>query len=417
MSKKPLFLLLILFAVQAYAQDKIKSYVQQHKTDIRTVSPDSLNFSDLEVIGNAIGDSRIVMLGEQDHGDAPAFLAKTRLIKYLHEKKGFNVLAFESDFLSLNEGWEKLDKNKAAISNFLVGNIFTIWTKAQQCDDLFNNYVPATYQTNNPLIMTGFDCQLHGRYSAQNLKKIVDSFLRSQDLPFTKTEAYRSTFLPFVDSTMISKNVASHAEFTRQLELIINKIEEKDSTSMEMMVLKSLYAQSNAGILYIKRKSGYLDFRDNQMAENLKWLAQKKYPNEKIIVWAHNMHVLKNPQLIKGLQGIKKTMGEVFTEDKTLEESTYILGFASKQGTAGRLSSTQKHYTVDRPNRNGFETWMPENTSLAFVDFKKYRLENPSSKEYFEMKGKSHQSSSAIWTNVFDGVFYIRDMYPTDQLN
>jgi len=216
---------------------------------------------------------------------------------------------------------------------------------------------------------------------------------------------------------MISKNITMHLEFTKQLELMINKIAKKDSTSLELMMLKSLYAQSSAGILYLKRKVGYLDFRDRQMAENLKWLVQKKYPNEKIIVWAHNLHILKNPELIKGLQGISKTMGEAFTEDKSLEKSTYILGFASKQGTAGRLSTTQKHYTVDRPNRNGFETWMPENANFAFVDFKKYKLENSNPKEYFEMKGKSHQSSSAIWTDVFDGVFYIRDMYPTDKLN
>ena len=81
-----------------FSQNKLKEFVQSNTMPVLAISPDSTDFSDLEGIGDAIGNSRIVMLGEQDHGDAPSFLAKTRLIQFLHEKKGFNVIAFESDF-------------------------------------------------------------------------------------------------------------------------------------------------------------------------------------------------------------------------------------------------------------------------------------------------------------------------------
>ena len=122
---KRLFLLtLIISSFQAYGQNKIKDFVEKNTNIIKTIEPDSLNFADLEVFGEAIGDSRIVMLGEQDHGDAPTFLAKTRLIKYLHEKKGFNVLAFEEDYFALNEGWDRLEKQKIKIDTFLRKNIF-----------------------------------------------------------------------------------------------------------------------------------------------------------------------------------------------------------------------------------------------------------------------------------------------------
>ena len=109
---KLLTLFLIFATTVIFGQQKIKEYVLHNSIRISSISPDSTNYDDLSAIGNSIGNAQIVMLGEQDHGDASTFLAKTRLIKYLHEKKGFNVLAFESDFFGLNYGWNDLNKSK-----------------------------------------------------------------------------------------------------------------------------------------------------------------------------------------------------------------------------------------------------------------------------------------------------------------
>ena len=99
-------------AFQLPAQRLIKEYVINNTKQVLTIEPDVTDYSDLESFGNAIGNAKIVMLGEQSHGDAATFSAKSRLVKYLHEKKGFNVLAFESDFWGLTEGWEKTAKIK-----------------------------------------------------------------------------------------------------------------------------------------------------------------------------------------------------------------------------------------------------------------------------------------------------------------
>lgn len=92
-----LFILFIVAFTQA--QPSIKDYVKENTVKITNISPYTDDYSELEAIGTAIGDAKIVMLGEQDHGDAPTFLAKSKIIQYLHEEKGFNVMAFESDFL------------------------------------------------------------------------------------------------------------------------------------------------------------------------------------------------------------------------------------------------------------------------------------------------------------------------------
>src|SRR4029078_13189642 len=97
---------LIILCKPCFTQSAMKTYVGTNVRQIASIDPDQQDYTDLKVIGDAIGDARIVMLGEQDHGDAPTFLAKTRLIKYLHEKKAFSVLAFESDFFAVNYSWQ-----------------------------------------------------------------------------------------------------------------------------------------------------------------------------------------------------------------------------------------------------------------------------------------------------------------------
>lgn len=416
MNKSFLFLFLILTTFQTYGQKKIKDFVERNINAIRTIDPDSLDFSDLEVFGKAIGDSRIVMLGEQDHGDAPTFLAKTRLIKYLHEQKGFNVLAFESDFFALNEGWDKLEKQKDKIDNFLRQNIFSIWTNCKQCDNLFYNYIPQSFAGKNPLTITGFDSQVHGQYS-NTFRTFIDEFLKAKDISFVNTKSYQTSFLPFIDSTRISKDLTKHRLFINQIDTIFNQLPKSLAGNFEFLLLHNLQESCKSGISFLTKGKDYMEIRDRQMAENLKWLVNNKFPNQKIIVWAHSEHVLKNKNLIKPVFSNENwtNMGHFFTRDSLLNAQTYILGFSSKLGTAGRITNP-KTYHVSSIKKNSFESWIADSTQFAFIDFKKYRGLNPKPMEYFNMKGKHHSYNEAVWTEVFDGIFYIRDMYPCEKI-
>ncbi len=56
--------------------------------------PPDDDFTGLIPIGKAIGDARMVLLGEAMHGDGAAFLAKTRRIKFRHQRKRFDVIVW-----------------------------------------------------------------------------------------------------------------------------------------------------------------------------------------------------------------------------------------------------------------------------------------------------------------------------------
>ncbi|HJY12493.1 MAG TPA: erythromycin esterase family protein, partial [Flavobacterium sp.] len=283
----------------ACVKKDIKQFVTEERVDIQTISPDSTDYSELQAIGKAIGDSRVVMLGEQDHGDSPAFLAKTRLVKYLHEQKGFNVLAFESDFFALNEGWDRLEKQKSKIDPFLSSNIFSMWSKCNSCDDLLYHYVPKTYRDKNPLIISGFDNQVHGRYSKTNLKTFIDNYLKEKRINYANTKKYKIDFLSFIDSITYNKNLQKQLKFKEALQQISNELSAGDPKAFETMLLKSLMALTESEISFLSKKSDDSEIRDKQMAENLKWLLKYKFQKEKIIVWAHNAHIIKHPELIK----------------------------------------------------------------------------------------------------------------------
>ncbi len=74
------------------------AWLKRNASPIRTVNPADEDWTDLEPIGRAIGDARIVMLGEGSHGDGTTCLFKSRMIRFLHQQHGFSVIVWEAPF-------------------------------------------------------------------------------------------------------------------------------------------------------------------------------------------------------------------------------------------------------------------------------------------------------------------------------
>jgi len=60
--------------------------------------PEQPKYEDIKKIADAIGDSKIVGVGEPTHGTSEAFRLKANLFEYLVEKKGFTCFALEDGF-------------------------------------------------------------------------------------------------------------------------------------------------------------------------------------------------------------------------------------------------------------------------------------------------------------------------------
>ena len=92
------------------------------------------------------------------------------------------------------------------------------------------------------------------------------------------------------------------------------------------------------------------NLRDRQMAKNLVWLAQKAYPERKLIVWAHAFHLMRNQKQVAVVTEPGKTptdhtavscyeksatMGDDIW--KELGDETYNLFFTAGEGEHGTI--------------------------------------------------------------------------------
>lgn len=92
--------LLVNLLLPLMATSQIREYISNHVSSINSAEFNDTNYSDLAPLMKAIGDKRVVMLGELFHGDGETMKLKSRVVRFLHEKMNFNVIVFESDFFA-----------------------------------------------------------------------------------------------------------------------------------------------------------------------------------------------------------------------------------------------------------------------------------------------------------------------------
>ncbi|MBL0162592.1 MAG: erythromycin esterase family protein [Xanthomonadales bacterium] len=290
------------------------TWLTQNHYPVRSIVYDA-DFSDLAFLPSQLEGKRIVQLGESSHGSAEFSAVKVRLIKYLHETLGYNVLAFESSLTACHIQDLQLEQSAPA-PNTGVECAFGIWD-TKDLNELAR-YLRSTRQTAHPLRLAGFDIQASSTLDSSDsvltwLSPLLDRF--DPEL----TNAARSLVVDSEsDSALIwaciDANQTSCPAFENHMATTYQRIEEvsqslhalleatpANNPDHQELTFAWLAIDALSGRLRVLNSySGYLsgagefEFRDPLMAENLTRLADLVYPNDKIIVWAHNAHISKD---------------------------------------------------------------------------------------------------------------------------
>jgi erythromycin esterase len=282
--------------------------LQTRASAIRSIDAKDDDFKDLGSFAHAIGNARLVMLGEPSHGAGSAFKAKARLVKFLHQQLGFDALIWESGLYDVALAQAAMRGAEAPIDAARKG-VFGLWTEAVEVKPVFD-YVRATQATLRPLEMAGFDMQVSAGPAVQQygpdlrgfVAELQASELREEALGLatSATEArvrlFRGGFSDAADKELLDSAarglrnlIGSHRDAFEgrwgraHTDFFDNTIENMRIDALQ----RSEAAQTPETTPERENR------RDARNAAVLRWLVEERFAGRRVMVWAHNVHIMK----------------------------------------------------------------------------------------------------------------------------
>lgn len=339
-----------LYAARARAVEanpRVRS-LSNHMLKLNSVDPEDDDFSDLLPLRELLEGVRIVLLGEATHFDGTDFLAKTRLIRFLHSELGFDVLAFEAGIYQMGLAWEAFRAGVDPQKAFSKG-AFWMWAQSAQVEPLVR-YVSHSLSTDQPLELAGIDYQIF----SDELPRDLREFLKGKDIatPFANPNTPESEILVAMSEVRFRYGQQARPDSAMKVRFVeslvrtadeIGQLEPTREVVFWQQVFVNMVQYARGPVLHILAESEQYTAREPQMVENLNWMAKEYYPDHKIIVWCHNVHAMRAPsELPANLTGLYQvTLGDGVW--KVFGKEMYSIAPVSYEG---RWAQGGMEYTV-----------------------------------------------------------------------
>jgi erythromycin esterase len=316
-----------------FVRDEWKNWIKQNSIPVRSLV--SKDFSDLSFLDPLIKNKNIIQMGEVAHGIAEQNRGRVRLIKYLHQQHNFSVIAFESGFYDCY--YTNINMDSLSARDALRASLYGMW-HTTDLRDLYN-YIKSTQQTANPLYLCGIDIRPTGS-SCYTRPEFFKNIISKVDKNFAEVIATQDSMLvqwltdrPLVDNYIIS----NFSTLTEDYDALITFLTENhdllrkefDQQTLQIALQSAISIrvnldQRNTSLFESRHRSL---IRDQQMYNHFKYLKETQYPDQKIIVWAHNYHIQNDPEPV----GYVKTFG--YWLHQNYPDELYTIWSLSYRGT------------------------------------------------------------------------------------
>lgn len=412
---------------EALLQDRRVAWLRANAHPLRSIDPDDADFSDLSFLRDVLSDTRVVLLGEPENGGGSDVLAKTRLVRFLHEQMGFDVLAFQAGIHSSTAAWQALQTDANA-RDALRMSVFGLLSRSAEAEALIQ-YLAARARTDRPLEVTGFDAQFTGTARGTFVPHL-QAFLAERNVqsPFrddqaTATRVLAGTTAGHIGGATAPPSPDEQAETVAALHATATAIERvaNDSRGARwVQILRSTAVQIELVLNDARGGHGtdYLRGLVRQMADNLIWLVNHPYRGRKVIVWTHTLHAMRHPEATSAGRGLGYTVGQGLWD--AIGRESFAIGLTSYDGRSHWITGADDYYQDLIPGQHGsvdFETLMVQaGHDMAFVNLRTARAQQEWPGRRFVASGLHLVAEEVEWSSVLDALLFIRTQQPRSRV-
>jgi erythromycin esterase len=294
-------------------QDPFAHWLREHATTLSGLDPEA-PLDDLEPLREIVGDARVVALGEGCHFVAEFGVARRRLLRYLAERCGFTVLAFEFGFSEAPalDAW----LHGRGAGGDLSGMVGTTNSGLNSAMARWLRRYNTT--STHPVDLIGVDTPVAGGTLRPALEPLIDYLSRVDPehvgLARTALEinarvegasvaaaAPRWAELPEADRATLTSALSRLSLRMRALEPLY--VQRSDRASYDLahqhlaVAVHADYMFATIHGMLFSGTSLPMDssVRDRLMADSLRWHLERLDPDARVVLMAHNNHIQKTP--------------------------------------------------------------------------------------------------------------------------
>ncbi|MER8046843.1 erythromycin esterase family protein [Streptomyces sp. NPDC094032] len=308
---------------------------------------------DLEPLRDLIGEARVVAIGEHSHFIDEFIRLRGRLVRFLVERCGFTVLAFEYGFSEgfLLDAWGRGEGTEDALDAHLAETI-PVGVEGPLRWIRRHNETAAS----PPVHFAGIDIPAAGGSLLPALTPVAD-YLRQVDpdtlplarkalrlaatfaAPSAAVAAPAWTRLPATDQDALTATLARLLIRFRAVAPLYVSRGDRHSYDVALHRLEGACRADHgframAGLFAGDGLTADTSARDAYMAESVLWHLERAEPGTRVVLVAHNAHIQRSPISFDGhLTGFP--MGQYLSE--TLGDAYFALGLTSSAGQTAEL--------------------------------------------------------------------------------